>query len=129
MNREIIMDNTNWGTLKLKGRGMVKWRPFASMPEQFAGIREIMGELNKVPKPLLTQDTKERIERALIDSAQRQEDILISFYRDGFISNMYITVIRIDLNTNTVHCIVQMHSIYIQNLNLMKLLMRLTNCS
>lgn len=83
---------------------MVKWQPFASMPEQFAGIREIMGELNKVPKPTLTQDTKERIERALIDSAQRQEDILISFYRDGFISNMYITVIRIDLHTNTVHC-------------------------
>ncbi|PGQ63389.1 YolD-like family protein [Bacillus thuringiensis] len=98
------MENQNWGAPKIKGRGMVKWQPFASMPEQFAGIREIMGELNKVPKPMLTQDTKERIERALINSAQRQEDILISFYRDGFMSNMYITVIRIDLHTNTVHC-------------------------
>lgn len=98
------MENQSWGTPKIKGRGMVKWQPFASMPEQFAGIREIMSELNKVPKPMLTQDTKERIERALIDSAQKQEDILISFYRDGFISNMYITVIRIDLHTNTVHC-------------------------
>ncbi|MGR5983417.1 YolD-like family protein [Bacillus cereus] len=98
------MDNQSWGVPKIKGRGMIKWQPFASMPEQFAGIKDIMGELNKVAKPTLTQDTKERIERALIDSMQRQEDILISFYRDGFISNMYITVMRIDLHTNTVHC-------------------------
>lgn len=98
------MNVENWGTPKIKGRGMVKWQPFASMPEQFAGIREIMGELNKVPKPMLTQDTKERIERALISSSHKQEDILISFYRDGFISSMYITVIRIDLNSNTVYC-------------------------
>ncbi|WP_242280743.1 YolD-like family protein [Bacillus cereus group sp. BfR-BA-01347] len=98
------MEKHNWGTPKLRGRGMVKWQPFASMPEQYEVIREIISDLNKVPKPILTQDTKERIERALIDSAQRQEDILISFYRDGFISNMYITVTRIDLHTNTVHC-------------------------
>ncbi|MFJ8521381.1 YolD-like family protein [Bacillus cereus] len=98
------MENQSWGAPKLRGRGMIKWQPFASLPEQFAGIKEIMCELNKVPKPMLTQDTRERIERALINSAQKQEDILISFYRDGFISNMYITVIRIDLNTNTVHC-------------------------
>lgn len=30
------MENQNWGTPKLRGRGMVKWQPFASMPEQFA---------------------------------------------------------------------------------------------
>lgn len=41
MNRGIIMDNTNWGTPKLKGRGMVKWRPFASLPEQFIGICDL----------------------------------------------------------------------------------------
>lgn len=48
------MDNQSWGAPKLRGRGMVKWQPFASMPEQFAGIREIVDELNKAPKPMLT---------------------------------------------------------------------------
>lgn len=34
------MNNTNMP----KGRGMVKWTPFAAMPEQFAGIRKIIKE-------------------------------------------------------------------------------------
>lgn len=32
------MDNQSWGAPKIKGRGMIKWQTFASMPEQFAGI-------------------------------------------------------------------------------------------
>ncbi|EOP60946.1 hypothetical protein IKQ_06177 [Bacillus cereus VDM053] len=32
------MENQSWGTPKIKGRGMVKWMPFASMPEQYEGI-------------------------------------------------------------------------------------------
>lgn len=35
------MENQSWGTPKIKGRGMVKWQPFASMPEQFAGICDL----------------------------------------------------------------------------------------
>jgi len=29
------MEIENWGIPKLKGRSMVKWQPFASMPEQY----------------------------------------------------------------------------------------------
>lgn len=36
-----------------KGRGMIKWSPFAAMPEQFAGIHEIIKEKNKVTRPIL----------------------------------------------------------------------------
>ncbi|OFC96175.1 hypothetical protein BTGOE6_57930 [Bacillus wiedmannii] len=32
------MEIENWGTPKLRGRGMVKWLPFASMPEQHETI-------------------------------------------------------------------------------------------
>ncbi len=28
----------NWGAPKIRGRGMVKWLPFASLTEQFEGI-------------------------------------------------------------------------------------------
>ncbi|WP_257140861.1 hypothetical protein [Bacillus toyonensis] len=31
----------NWGAPKIKGRGMVKWQPFASLPEQFEGICDL----------------------------------------------------------------------------------------
>ncbi len=49
-----------------KGRGMVKWQPFASMPEQFAGIREIIKEKNKVTRPTLATEEKELIENMLL---------------------------------------------------------------
>ena len=103
-NRGIIMDIENWGTPKLKGRGMVKWQPFASMPEQFAGIREILDDLNKVPKPIVTEDMKEQIERSLIHSMQSKEEILVSYYRDGLIHDMYITVLHIEQMLKTVYC-------------------------
>ena len=81
----------------------VKWQPFASMPEQFAGIREISAELNKVSKPYITQDTKERIEQEIIQSLHEEKEILISYYRDGFIHDEYITVINIDVQNKTVY--------------------------
>jgi hypothetical protein len=98
------MDNQSWGTPKLRGRGMIKWQPFASMPEQFAGIKEILNDLNKTPKPIVTADMQEQIERSLIHSMQSKEEISISFYRDGMIQDMYINVLHIEPMLKTVYC-------------------------
>ncbi|MCU5181580.1 YolD-like family protein [Bacillus toyonensis] len=98
------MENQNWGTPKIKGRGMVKWTPFASMPEQFAGIREILNDLIKVPKPIVSEDMQEQIERSLIHSMQTHEEILVSYYRDGSIHDMYINVQHIEPMLKTVYC-------------------------
>ncbi|PEZ20345.1 YolD-like family protein [Bacillus cereus] len=98
------MENENLGTPKLKGRGMVKWRPFASLPEQFMGINEMLNDLNKVPKPIVSEDMWEQIERGLIHSMQNHEEILISYYRDGLIHDMYINVLNIEPMLRTVYC-------------------------
>lgn len=71
---------------------MVKWNPFASMPEQYEEIRRMFEEQYKVPKSFLTQDTMERIERALMQSL-----------RDGYIHDEYITVIDIYKQNGTLH--------------------------
>uniref|UniRef100_UPI001419ECCE YolD-like family protein n=1 Tax=Bacillus cereus TaxID=1396 RepID=UPI001419ECCE len=55
------------------------------------------------PKPFLTQDTMERIDRALMQSLHEEEEIYISYYRDGYIHDEYITVIDIDKQNKTVH--------------------------
>ncbi|HDX9588860.1 TPA: YolD-like family protein [Bacillus pseudomycoides] len=73
----------NIGVPKIKGRGMVKWQPFASMPEQFIGIKQIIKDQTKIPRPIVTQDMKEEIERALLESMKLQKTILISYYQDG----------------------------------------------
>ncbi|WP_423060040.1 YolD-like family protein [Bacillus cereus] len=53
----------------VRGRGMVKWNPFASIPEQY-----------------------------------EEEEIHISYYRDGMVQDMYINVLHIEPMTKTIYC-------------------------
>ncbi|APT26676.1 YolD-like family protein [Bacillus anthracis] len=78
-----------------KGRGMVKWTPFAAMPEQFVGIREMIKEKTKVARPILTSEEKELIENMLLCSLLSEEEILITYYEDGYLLTNYMTVIDI----------------------------------
>ncbi|MFA2561940.1 YolD-like family protein [Bacillus cereus] len=87
-----------------KGRGMVKFSPFAAMPEQFAGIREIIKEKNKVTRPILTDDEKELIENMLLCSLLSEEEILITYYEDGYLLSSYMTVVDIDPSNSAVIC-------------------------
>lgn len=61
-------------------------------------------EQYKVPKPFLTEDTKERIEQSLNESLQYHKEILISYYRNGYIHEQYITVTNIDSQTKSIVC-------------------------
>ncbi|MFL0492997.1 MULTISPECIES: YolD-like family protein [unclassified Bacillus (in: firmicutes)] len=70
---------------------MVKWSPFATMPEQFAGIREIIKEKNKITRPILTPEEKELIENLLLCSLLSEEEILITYYEDGYLLTNYMT--------------------------------------
>ncbi|WP_204180529.1 YolD-like family protein [Staphylococcus sp. GDY8P95P] len=36
-----------------KGRGMVKWQAFKSMPEQYERLEQYMNDQNKIDKPTL----------------------------------------------------------------------------
>ncbi|PGQ44823.1 YolD-like family protein [Bacillus thuringiensis] len=87
-----------------KGRGMVKWQPFASMPEQFVGIREIIKEKSKGPQPILTDEEKELIENMLLCSLLSEEEILITYYEDGYVLSSYMTVVDIDPSNSAVIC-------------------------
>ncbi|PEA83799.1 YolD-like family protein [Bacillus pseudomycoides] len=87
-----------------KGRGMVKWQGFAAIPEQFAGIREIIKEKNTVARPNLTPEEKELIENMLLCSLLSEEEILITYYEDGYLLNSYMTVVDIDPLNSAVIC-------------------------
>ncbi|EOP53806.1 YolD-like family protein [Bacillus nitratireducens] len=83
---------------------MIKWQPFASMPEQFAVIKEIISEQTKVPRPILTQDAKEMIENKLLCSFLGEEEVLLTYYKDGYLYKNYITVININPINETIIC-------------------------
>ncbi|MGH0680731.1 YolD-like family protein [Bacillus luti] len=74
------------------------------MPEQFAGIREIIKEKNKVTRPILTDDEKELIENMLLCSLLSEEEILIIYYEDGYLLSSYMTVVDIDPSNSAVIC-------------------------
>ena len=93
-----------------KGRGMVKWQPFASMPEQFTGIKEMIQEQTKVPRPILTQDAKERIENKLLISYLGEEEVLLTYYKNGYLYKNYITVAEINPLNNTIICTDAFHN-------------------
>jgi len=87
-----------------KGRGMVKWAPFAALTPQFEGIREMIKEQNKVTRPILTTEEKERIENMLLCSLLTEEEILITYYEDGYLLSSYMTVVDIDPPNSGVIC-------------------------
>ncbi|PEO58357.1 YolD-like family protein [Bacillus wiedmannii] len=74
------------------------------MPEQFAGIREIVKEKNKVTRPILTDDEKELIENMLLCSLLSEEEILITYYEDGYLLSSYMTVVDVDPSNSAVIC-------------------------
>ncbi|PET96744.1 3-oxoacyl-ACP synthase [Bacillus cereus] len=94
----------NWGAPKIKGRGMVKWNPFKSVVEQYDEINKMISDQNKVNKPILTEDTKERIQQSLQQSLTCNEEIFLSYYRNGYLHHQYITVTSIDPGGKLIHC-------------------------
>ncbi len=87
-----------------KGRGMVKWAPFAALTPQFDGLREIIREQNKVIRPILTTDEKGRIENMLLCSLVSEEEIMITYYEDGYLLSNYMTVVGIHQQNSAVIC-------------------------
>ncbi|MBJ8083261.1 YolD-like family protein [Bacillus cereus group sp. N14] len=87
-----------------KGRKMVKWTPFAALTSQFDGIREIVKEKNKVTRPTLTDEEKELNENMLLCSLLSEEEILITYYEDGYLLSSYMTVVGIDQQNSAVIC-------------------------
>ncbi|TDM00693.1 YolD-like family protein [Macrococcus carouselicus] len=79
-----------------KGRGMIKWAPFATMPEQFQDVRQQIENQNKITRPELSDDRLQELDIQLKEALHRQCPVLIQFYHDGYIDELTMTVERID---------------------------------
>lgn len=49
-----------------------------------------------MPRPILTQDAQERIENKLLISLLAGEEIMITYYENGYVLTSYMTVVDID---------------------------------
>ncbi|MBU8589636.1 YolD-like family protein [Priestia megaterium] len=62
---------------------MKKWRPFASMPEQYIGLQEVINEQLEVPQPLLTEEQMEQINFTLVEALHTNKQVYLTYYKNG----------------------------------------------
>ena len=80
----------------MSDRGMKKWAPFSSLIEQATCLEQMRYERNKIEKPVLTDDQKEKINYVL-QTYQKGQTVKIKFYNDGYLYVIETQIKRIDL--------------------------------
>ena len=82
-----------------KGRGMVKWAPFATLPEQFETIHQYIIDQNKVDRPVLSDDQLSDLNFRLHQSLQLNQPVVVHYYDDGYFKSIELNIERIDAIT------------------------------
>ncbi|MDR7246230.1 YolD-like family protein [Priestia megaterium] len=67
----------------MEHRGMKKWRPFATMPEQYIGLKEMINKQSEVAQPVLTEEQMEQINFILIEALHTNKQIYLTYYKKG----------------------------------------------
>jgi hypothetical protein len=62
---------------------MKKWRPFATMPEQYIGLQEIINKQVEVPQPVLTEEQMEQINFTLVEALHTNKQVYLTYYKNG----------------------------------------------
>ncbi|MCG7339900.1 YolD-like family protein [Staphylococcus sp. ACRSN] len=80
-----------------QGRGMVKWAPFATLPEQFEAIQQYITDQNKIDRPLLSDDQLNELNSQLHRALHDDATILIEYFQDGWLATVQLRIKHIDL--------------------------------
>ncbi|HDK9717161.1 TPA: YolD-like family protein [Staphylococcus aureus] len=78
------------------GRGMIKWAPFATLPEQFETIQQYIIDQNKITRPVLSDDQLVELNIRLHEALQYAQPVEVKFYNNGFVDSVRLTIYRID---------------------------------
>ncbi|HDJ2900151.1 TPA: YolD-like family protein [Staphylococcus aureus] len=78
------------------GRGMIKWAPFATLPEQFETIQQYIIDQNKITRPVLSDDQLAELNILLHEALQYAQPVEVKFYNNGFVDSVRLTIYRID---------------------------------
>ncbi|ACK92232.1 YolD-like family protein [Bacillus cereus] len=92
-----------------------EWVPFTVMSEQLLSMQKVIGEKFKVQKPLLTKEAKEGISDKLLTSLLSEEEILVTYFEDGYILTIYMTVVHINPLKRIVMCTDAFYKTYVFN--------------
>ncbi|GAA6826193.1 YolD-like family protein [Staphylococcus sp. 18_1_E_LY] len=79
------------------GRGMVKWAPFATLPEQFETIQNYIIDQNKIDRPILSDDQLNDLNIHLHQSLHNNRPVQLEYYQEGWLKSLSLTIKHIDM--------------------------------
>ncbi|WP_210126474.1 MULTISPECIES: YolD-like family protein [unclassified Staphylococcus] len=79
-----------------QGRGMVKWQPFKTMPEQYERLEQYVEDQNKIDKPLLSDDQLYELNETLMFKMLNDPEVIISYYESGYIKKIEGYIRKVD---------------------------------
>lgn len=95
-----------------QGRGMIKWAPFATMPEQYENVDRLMEEQSHVPEPTLNIDLLQELELKLREL--QGENVVLRYWDSGYEFQQECVIEHIDDWSRTVTAIKDGHVIIVQ---------------
>lgn len=77
-------------------RGLIKWLPFKSLPEQEDSLKKLAEKQQDVEKPVLSPDQKEEMDYA-IQGLEKGEGISVTYFDSSRIKKAITRFINIDM--------------------------------
>jgi len=81
-------------------RGMKKWAPYKSLPEQEKYLRKLKEDQEKVSRPVMSSDEAEEINEILVNYTG--EEILITYWRNEKINTISSIFKKIDVDNKKI---------------------------
>lgn len=82
-----------------QGRGMIKWAPFATMPEQYEVVNQLIHEQSLSPEPKLTNDTILNDDRAALQLIN--QTAIVRYWSSGQEVMIECEIIKLDKDTQS----------------------------
>ncbi|HCV0717056.1 TPA: YolD-like family protein [Staphylococcus aureus] len=79
-----------------QGRGMKKWLPMATIPEQYERLEQYIQDQNKIEKPLLSEDQIENINDTLASKMIDNTLAKIQYFANGYIKSVQGIIHKVD---------------------------------
>lgn len=99
------------------GRGIVKWRPFASIPSQFAGVKAIVENQKKISQPILDEGEQERINYILEEALEYGKEITLVYWSKGYLHNSVGRIHKVDPIHHSFQFLTQSNQLQIYSFN------------
>lgn len=87
-----------------QGRGIIKWRAFKTMPQQYEILDQYIENQNKIDMPLLSEEQLESINDIIKKKIETNSFCTINYWDNGYIKQLSGIIKKVD-TINEVVCL------------------------